>query len=372
MRKLAFTFRLAGRLLFPRRSAQRVVACMCVLGMALGLMLQILVRGVMDGMILEIERGVQVILPDFIVEDIAGGAEGVRGIAGIRKVTECRMGAAASSHGLCRFSTWAAEAMPAELLVAGSASPAGGQCLVSRSFAEKTGLAPGDKFVLHLPESACCLKVGGIYRVPGRMLSPDVLLPHSSSCGADSLAVQLEPGADAQAFVAAVRRRAPKAQIHPANGDTQAWLAIIARAKQTMGFILYFCTLLSAFACGALFWVICLQHRQQFAVLFAMGMSPSRMRGLVLMMAGMIACTGLALGIPLAVFSLAQRESIRLAFSAIGFDAFPVHALDMELPAHATPQLYIIHSLISLAFVFLAAMPTFLSLPRIAAKLPGK
>ena len=48
MAQWAYTMHIARQLLWPRRGAQRMVACVCVAGIALGLMLQIVVRGIMD------------------------------------------------------------------------------------------------------------------------------------------------------------------------------------------------------------------------------------------------------------------------------------------------------------------------------------
>lgn len=368
--KLAFTFKLAQRLLFPHRGAQRVVAGVCTLGIALGLMLQIVVRGVMDGMILEIERGMQVILPDLVVENPPPVTAELRAIPGIHKITKSQIGVASSPHGICQFSSWPEREMPAEFMVEGDAVLTTECCLISRSFAEKSGLTPGDNLVMHMADSVRSLRIGGIYRVPGRMLSPDALLHPDSSGGAAALSLHLDADANTEHIIQSILKLSPESRVHPTQSNTQAWQSIICRAKQTMGFILYFCTLLSAFACGALFWVIGLQHQKQFSVLFALGMTPGRIRGMILTMAGMIGAAGVTIGIPLAVLAISRREAIRQALSAIGIDAFPTDVLDMALPAHAPLPLYITHSLISLAFIFIAALPTLLSLPRLARQMP--
>ena len=182
--------------------------------------------------------------------------------------------------------------------------------------------------------------------------------------------LHLDADANTEHIIQSILKLSPESRVHPTQSNTQAWQSIICRAKQTMGFILYFCTLLSSFACGALFWVIGLQHQKQFSVLFALGMTPGRIRGMILPMAGMIGTVGVTIGIPLAVLAISRREAIRQALSAIGIDAFPTDVLDMALPAHAPLPLYITHSLISLAFIFIAALPTLLSLPRLARQMP--
>lgn len=370
MRKVAFTFMLAHRLLFPRRDPRRVVAVVCILGIALGLTLQIVVRGVMDGMIREIERGMQVILPDLVIENAAEAADLLRGEPGIHRVAVGYTGVAASLHGLCRYCTRDGADMPPELIAEGAGALSAERCLVSRSFAEKSGLSVGEQLVLRMPTGIRCLQIGGVYRVPGRLIAPEVLLHHSIAEREASLFVHLAVGADSESLIQWVHRNLPESRVHPTNADTQAWLGIIYRAKQTMGFILYFCTLLSVFACAALFRVVCLQRSRQFSVLLAIGMPLFQMRCLILAMSGIVGVVGVALGIPLAALVIAQREQLRQLFSGLGLEAFPSEILDMALPAHTSLQLYTTHSLLSLAFVALAAVPALLSLPRLVRQMP--
>lgn len=187
-----YTILLAWRLLWPRRSCQRLVAGICVLGIALGLMLQIVVRGVMDGMVREIDAGTRFCMPDLLVTNWPYETGQALRVPGVRSATACQAGMGTGPHGLCRYSTWYEPEQLAPLLADGGL----GQALISRSYAEKSGLRAGDYLLMQLPGHQHRLEVSGIFRVPGRMLAPDILLPSPIQGGTPALALQLTPGAD--------------------------------------------------------------------------------------------------------------------------------------------------------------------------------
>ena len=142
-----YTILLAWRLLWPRRSCQRLVAGICVLGIALGLMLQIVVRGVMDGMVREIDAGTRFCMPDLLVTNWPYDPEQALRVPGVRSATACQAGMGTGPHGLCRYSTWYEPEQLAPLLADGGL----GQALISRSYAEKSGLRAGDYLLMQLP-----------------------------------------------------------------------------------------------------------------------------------------------------------------------------------------------------------------------------
>ena len=366
MRQWAYNLHLAKQLLWPRRGAQRIVAGVCVVGIALGLMLQIVVRGVMDGMVKEIDAGVHACIPDLLITNSPDEPDFCRQITGIRGITPCQAGMAATPHGLCRYSTWHSAERLAPLITRGSQEGP----LISQSLAEKAQLKPGDMLPLKLAEHPHIITISGIYRVPGRMLVPDILLPHPLAGGTPALAITLDTRADINQAIRHLRQAIPQAEIHPTHADTAAWLSIIQRAKQTMGFILYLCIALAAFACGALLWVICLQRRQELCIMSAYGMPPRRLRAILFCMAGTVATGGIALGLPLAWCTLHWREEIRQSLAAIGIQAFPVEVLDMALPAHTTPELYLTHTLFTLVIVLLSALPAMRLIRRICSHAP--
>ena len=184
------------------------------------------------------------------------------------------------------------------------------------------------------------------------------------------MALQLTPGADENLCIHQLREIAPEAAIHPAQSDTRAWQGIIGRAKQTMGFILYLCTALAAFACGALLWVLCLQRRQELSIMAAYGMPPSQLTIVILSMATSVATAGIALGLPLAWATLHWREPIRQLLAELGVQAFPVEVLDMSLPALTTPGLYLTHAFFTFAMVFLSSVPALRLILRMSSHAP--
>ena len=361
-----YTILLAWRLLWPRRSCQRLVAGICVLGIALGLMLQIVVRGVMDGMVREIDAGTRFCMPDLLVTNWPYETGQALRVPGVCSATACQAGMGTGPHGLCRYSTWYEPEQLAPLLADGGL----GQALISRSYAEKSGLRAGDYLLMQLPGHQHRLEVSGIFRVPGRMLAPDILLPHPIQGGTPALALHLTPGADENLCIHKLREIAPESAVHPAQSDTRAWLGIIGRAKQTMGFILYLCTALAAFACGALLWVLCLQRRQELSIMAAYGMPPSQQAVVILCMATAVAAGGIALGLPLAWATLHWREPIRQLLAELGVQAFPVEVLDMSLPALTTPGLYLTHAFFTFAMVFLSSVPALRLILRISSHAP--
>ncbi|MBR2313715.1 MAG: hypothetical protein IKJ58_11175 [Akkermansia sp.] len=124
-----------------------------------------------------------------------------------------------------------------------------------------------------------------------------------------------------------------------------------------MGFILYLCTALASFACGALLWVLCLQRRRELSIMAAYGMPPSQLTIVILSMATAVATAGIALGLSMAWATVHWREPIRQLLAELGIQAFPVEVLDMSLPAHTTPGLYLTHAFFTFAMVILSSVP---------------
>lgn len=169
------------------------------------------------------------------------------------------------------------------------------------------------------------------------------------------------PGANISQIVRQLKQIAPQTDIQPTGSDTETWLRIIQRVKQTMGFILYLCFAPAAFAGGALLLIICHRHRMQLSILSVYGMSPQRLRLLLLCM---------ALGNPLTCPVLHWREEIRKILQGCGVNAFPVEVPDIPLPAHTTPPLYLTNSIISAVCPLLAALPPILLTFRLASRSP--
>ena len=370
MARWAYILHLTHQLLWPRRGAQRIVASVCVTGIALGLMLQIVVRGVMDGMVREIDAGVHACMPDLLITSRSGTLPDTLPLPAHCTATPCQAGIAATPHGLTRYITWHNPELIAPLIINGQQRLKPGSALISQGLAEKAKLKPGDTLPIQFPGNTCIFSIQGIYRVPGRMLVPDILLHHSQEAGTPALAINLAEGCHINTIIQNLKKSTPELEIHPTHADTAAWLSIIQRAKQTMGFILYLCTALAAFACGALLWVICLQRRHELSIMSAYGMPPGRLCAIILCMAGSVACAGIALGLPLAWATLHWREEIRQLLANIGIQAFPVEVLDMPLPAHTTPTLYLTHAGLTLTIVLLSALPAMRLVKRLSSHPP--
>ena len=370
MARWAYILHLTHQLLWPRRGAQRLVAGVCVTGIALGLMLQIVVRGVMDGMVREIDAGVHACMPDLLLTSRSGTLPDTLPLPATCTTTPCQAGIAATPHGLSRYITWYNPALIAPLIINGQQMLQPGNALISQSLAEKAKLQPGDSLPIQFPGNTRIFIVQGIYRVPGRMLVPDILLHHSLEGGTPALAINLAEDCHINTIIQSLQESTSEVEIHPTHADTAAWLSIIRRAKQTMGFILYFCTALAAFACGALLWVICLQRRRELSIMSAYGMPPGKLCAIILCMAGSVAACGIALGLPLAWATLHWREAIRSLLAELGVQAFPVDVLDMPLPAHTTPALYLTHAGLTLTIVLLSALPAMRLVKRLSSIAP--
>lgn len=370
MAQWAYTMHIAKQLLWPRRGAQRIVAFVCVAGIALGLMLQIVVRGIMDGMVREIDAGVQACIPELLITTDSGTLPRNLPLPETCTITPCQAGIAATPHGLCRYSTWHDTDLITSLILHGRGELKAGEALISQSLAEKALLNPGETLPLQLTRETLLIKILGIYRVPGRMLAPDILLPYPTPGGEPAIAITLAPGADIDLVMGQLRDHLPEAEIHPTQADTAAWLGIIQRVKHTMGFILYLCSALAAFSCGALLWVICHQRRQELSILAAYGMAPAQLCGIILSMAGAVATCGISLGLPLAWATLHWREEIRQILAVLGIQIFPVEILAMPLPALTTPVLYLMHSLFSAGIVLLSTLPAMRLVRRLSSHAP--
>ena len=102
----------------------------------------------------------------------------------------------------------------------------------------------------------------------------------------------------------------------------------------------------------------------------AYGMPPSQQAVVILCMATSVATGGIALGLPLAWATLHWREPIRQLLAELGVQAFPVEVLDMSLPAHTTPGLYLTHAGLTLTIVLLSALPAMSLLKRLSSIAP--
>jgi hypothetical protein len=119
MARWAYILHLTHQLLWTRRGAQRIVASVCVTGIALGLMLQIVVRGVMDGMVREIDAGVHACMPDLLITSRSRILPGPLPLPATCTATLCQAGIAATPHGLSRYITWHNPELIAPLIING-------------------------------------------------------------------------------------------------------------------------------------------------------------------------------------------------------------------------------------------------------------
>lgn len=348
---------LALRLLWPQRSVLRFVTLVCLFGIASGTMLQIVVRAVMDGMVREIDAGVQQCTPHVLVRAEQLAPQQLLELPQVRQCAEVQCDIGVVRGVPCYYATWGNMVNTRSLLIAGYPAVRAGEVLVSKVFAEKLQLAPGQYFLLQLPEQQSVrLQVTGIFRVPGRMLVPDVIAAFPIP-GAGYLALVLDDAGSLPAVTQSVRQWEPQAQFVADTADTQVWLRLIATVKRTMGIILYGANAISAFAVAGLLFVICMSHRRVLSVLYAFGVAPWRMSALFFLQAAVLAVVGTAGGVLWAYGVILHREKVLQTLRFCGLDAFPTCVLDMQLPAWAPWSLYGQQSALSCVIVLLAALP---------------
>ena len=356
MRRCRYLFVLALRLLWPRRSWMRVVAVVCVLGVALGTMLQIVVRGVMDGMVEEIDRGVSACVPPLLVSSAELTRDAVAEMPGVRGCKEVVMGQGLVNGESCRYATWGDSVRNIAYLTEGTLLKQPNDALLSKVFAEKLGLDVGKTVVLCSQNGQVYhLHVCGVFRVPGRMLVPD-LITEAPIEGHTLLAIEPCNDTDADAVLRQLQTKDASVQRLDGTGDTEGWLNMIAKVKRVMGIILYLVVLIAAFATGGMVFVICLTHRRAVAVMRAFGATPRQTRLVFLFQGGMIATIGSALGVLLGFLVLQYRMQVQDTLRVCGLDAFPTQVLDMELPSLAPVSLYIAQGVVAWCLVMFASV----------------
>jgi len=346
-----YSLKLAWRLLLPRRSVYKCITLACVVGVALGCMLQIVVRGVMAGMVREIDVGMQACTPHLLVDSECLRPESAESLPGVEACRYVYMGRGIANGSPCSYATWG------RLLGPAYASYGEEDVLVSRTFAEKSGLGAGNSLVLSVPGSSPIIrKVIGEYHVPGRMLTPDVIamapLP-----GFRFLGLRLEKAGNAAAVWNALKKRDEACRLLNPASDAEAWVRLIDKVKRAMGAILYASTLISAFSAGGLMLAICLLRRRALGVALAYGAAPWQCAGIFLWQGALIGIAGAAAGAGLAALLLHYRLEVQRVLKAAGVDAFPVNVLDMQLPAYAPPSLYAEQAGAAFLIVMLAAAP---------------
>lgn len=358
MRGAGYIAKLAWRLLWPQRSVLRVVACVCVMGIALGTMLQIVVRGVMDGMVAEIDAGVSACVPPLLIKSNRLLPEAIEKWPEVRACKFVSM-----VRGLVRgketlYASWADLVGGDSLLIQGRAILSEHEVLVSKVYAEKLQLRVGEQLLLTTPGgSANLLTVCGVFRVPGRMLVPDILGRSCLPCGEELLAIEPSSGAERGAILERVSAADTAALAVDGSGGADYWMGLIAKVKRAMGVILYSATLIASFAAGGLMLVICLKHRRLMAVLYAFGVGRARLFFVFLCQGVLVATPGAALGVLLGMQVLRYRMQVQELLRCWGLDAFPSDVLDMELPALAPPSLYITQAFLAWGTVVLASLP---------------
>lgn len=345
MSHAGYLFRLSLRLLWPRRSWMRIVTLVCVIGVALGTMLQIVVRGVMDGMVAEINAGVEASVPCLLVRTQRLTPDALKELSGVASCREVVMGQGLLNGESCRYATWGAMIKDLSYLTTGKLPNQPNEALLSKVCAEAHALQPGDEMVLCTQGgSFSTLRVCGIFRVPGRMLVPDLITPATLD-GEKLLAIDSDkPEED---LLLQLRTLDASIERIDGTGDTEGWLNMIAKVKRVMGIILYLVVLIAAFATGGMVLVICLNHRQTVAVMWAFGATPRHTFSLFLCSGALIASLGSGLGLLLGYIVLRYRIQLQAMLKGCGLDAFPSQTLDMALPSLAPFSLYVTQGLIA-------------------------
>ncbi|MBE6417490.1 MAG: FtsX-like permease family protein [Akkermansiaceae bacterium] len=358
MRGAGYMAKLAWRMLWPQRSVLRVVALVCVLGIALGTMLQIVVRGVMDGMVAEIDAGVSACVPPLLVKSKGLLPEAIEKWPEVHACKRVSMGRGLVQGKEALYASWADLVGGHSMLIQGHPIRAEHEVLVSKVYAEKLQLRVGQQLLLITPGSgAAMLTVCGVFRVPGRMLVPDILGRASLPGGEELLAIELADGAARDVILERVCAADAAALAVDGSGGAGDWMVLIAKVKRAMGIILYSATLIASFAAGGLMLVIGLLHRRLMAVLYAFGVERARLFLVFLYQGMMVATPGAALGALLGMLVLRYRMQVQDVLRCWGLDAFPTDVLDMELPALAPPSLYITQVVLAWGTVVLASLP---------------
>lgn len=358
MRGYGYMVMLAWRLLWPRRSIIRVVAAVCVLGVALGTMLQIVVRGVMDGMVAEIDDGVAACVPPLLVKSEQISAEELRHWDELRACSRVVMGRGMVQETDTLYASWGDMVDAESLLVQGRGILAEQEVLVSKVYAEKLRLRVGQHFLMSLPDGGVArLCVCGVFRVPGRMLVPDVIGRTPLAGAEELLAIETVAGVSDAAVLQRIYALDANAQVVDGSGGAAGWMVMIAKVKRVMGLILYAATVIASFSAGGLMLVICLTHRRLMAVLYAFGVKRMRLFLIFIGQGVIVASVGCVLGVLLGACVLRYRMQVQEWLRGCGLDAFPTDVLDMELPALAPASLYVSQALLAWATVVVASLP---------------
>ncbi len=345
-------------MLWPQRSVLRVVALVCVLGIALGTMLQIVVRGVMDGMVAEIDAGVSACVPQLLVKSERLLPEEVEKWPEVQACRLVWMGRGLVQGKETQYASWADLVGGHSLLMMGRPIGAEHEVLVSKVYAEKLQLRVGQQLLLITPGGgATKLTVCGVFRVPGRMLVPDILGRSPLPGGEELLAIEPAAGTQRGAITERVCVADAAARVVDGSGGAGDWMGLIAKVKRAMGAILYSATLIASFAAGGLMLVVCLKYRRLMAVLYAFGAERARLFFVFLCQGVMVATPGAGLGVLLGMLVLRYRMQVQELLRCWGLDAFPTDVLDMELPALAPPSLYITQAFVAWGTVVLASLP---------------
>lgn len=343
-----FSLFLAWRLLTGR--GRRWLLLLCVAGVVLGVAGQVLVGGVMQGMMREVERGVRSYCPQVLVYSERWSARELTLLPGVRQVREGTAGQALVNGKLCTY----VSGLPLEAWAGGV--PEGEGCWLSRSCAERLGFPQVLAAVFPPRGESCLLKVQGVFHVPGRMHTPDVVsgrvLP-----GLPVLGLRLEDGASFRALEEQVRQRDAGAQVIDGLEDGRAWLAMLAQFRAVVGFLFGVGVMASAFGAGAILLVAGWQSRGSMAVCLAMGARPAWMVAVYGWQALLLMAAAVPAGLLTGYLALLGREQLAALFEACGLGMYDARALDMPLPAAVWPGLFVYAGLSGCLALALSVLP---------------
>lgn len=343
---------LAWRLLTGR--GRRGLMLICLLGVLLSVAGQVMVGGVMQGMIREVEKGLQAYCPHMMLRSSVWTVEQLEALPGVRRASCGTAGMAVVNGVLCSYvSSLPMAAWPEEERTVLHDDA----CMISATCAERLGEPRELKIRFGGQEPGLRrLRVVEVFHVPGRMKSPDVVC-FGSLPGPAVIGLELEHGSDADEIAELIGRRDASALI-PALWDGNAgWLSVLEQLRASLSFLFAAGVLASAFCACALLMVGALQRRGSMAAYLAIGATPRALVAVYVWQALLLMVAAVPAGLLLGHGLLLGREGLAYVFECCGMGMYDAQALDMPLPAAMWPGLYAYAALTSCLALAFSVIP---------------
>ncbi len=352
MRCCPYSLFLAWRLLTGR--GRRGLLLICLLGVLLSVAGQVVVGGVMQGMIREVENGLRAYCPHLMLRSSVWTPEQLEALPEVRRASRGTAGMALVDGALCSY----VASLPLAAWPEGERLALDDDCcVISATCAERLG--EPRELVMRFGAGEADerrLRVVDVFHVPGRMKSPDVVC-FGALPGPSVIGLELEPWGDADELAELITRRDASALL-PALWDGNAgWLGVLAQLRASLSFLFAAGVLASAFCACALLMVGALQRRGSMAAYLAIGATPRALAAVYAWQALLLMAAAVPAGLLLGHGLLLGREGLARVFEFCGMGMYDAQALDMPLPAAMWPGLYAYAALTSCLALAFSVLP---------------